>query len=78
MTTLEVPLFYLGKTMQKIKITRDSENKYTLTELLDVKSLEALNRIFNTHYARPKELVKRDKTTNFFKKLMAQRTGVKI
>lgn len=77
MTTLEVPLFYLGKTMQKIKITRDSENKYTLTELLDAKSLEALNKVFGTYYARPKELVKRDKTFNFFKKLMSQRTGVK-
>ena len=63
--------------MQKIKVQRNNENSYILTELLSAKSLEALNRVFNTHYSRPKELIKRDKTFNFFKKLMKQKTGVR-
>ena len=63
--------------MQKIKVQRNNENSYILTELLSAKSLEALNRVFDTHYKRPGELKNRDKTTNFFKKLMKQRTGVK-
>ena len=64
--------------MQKIKVQRDGENKYRLTELLDAKSLEALNKVFGTYYTRPRELEKRDKTFNFFKKLMDQKTGVRI
>ena len=63
--------------MQKIKISRN-ENEYILTELLDDKPLEALNKRFNRHYARPKILQKRDKTFNFFKKLVHQKTGVNI
>ena len=63
--------------MQKIKI-KQTEDRYILAELIDAKSLEALNRVFNTHYARPKELISRDKTFNFFKKLMQQRKGVEL
>jgi len=63
--------------MQKIKVQRSNENKYILTELLDAKSLKALNNIFGTHYERPRELKNRDRTTDFFKKLMKQRVGVK-
>lgn len=53
-------------------------NEYGFTELLNDKSLEILNSIFGTHYTRSRELKKRDKTFNFFKKLMKQKTGVKI
>ena len=63
--------------MQKIKISRKIENKYILPELLSDKSLEAINRVFGTYYARPRQLKKRDRTFNFFKKLMKQKTGVR-
>lgn len=67
--------------MQKLKIARN-ENEYKLTELLDDKSLNAINRISKilngTQYSRPKQLRKRDRTFNFFKKLMEQRKGVEL
>ena len=61
--------------MQKIR--RKIEDRYMLTELLDDKSLEAINRVFGTYYTRPRELKRRDRTFNFFKKLMGQKTGVR-
>ena len=57
-------------------------NEYGFTELLSDKSLEAINRVVKiiggSCYKRTRELKKRDKTFNFFKKLMRQKTGVKI
>lgn len=63
-------------------LRRKIESKYTLVELLDDRSLEVINRISEMlngpHYARPKQLKKRDRTFNFFKKLMKQKKGVRV
>ena len=66
--------------MQKIRIARN-KNEYTLTELLDDKSLEAINKVSRilsgVYYIRSGQLSTSDKVTSYFRKLMNQKTGVR-